>query len=111
MPEDGTVTLGHQSLLSNHFPKMALEVLLFGTDVLHRGDCRNFQLLALAMNFVMLSHVVTQGLRCSWGVNAHKEHAEDSAVQPGSRVTDLIRHLHITEWKTETPQKEKWFFF
>ena len=28
LPEDGTVILGHQSLLSDHFPKMASEVLL-----------------------------------------------------------------------------------
>lgn len=98
MPGNGTGTLGSWSLLSNPVLKMASEVLLHGTDTPHREVCG-------------LHRVVTWWVRSYLRVSVHKKHTEGSGVEPDSRVTDLIRYPNFTEGDTETPQKEKCFFF
>lgn len=98
MPGNGTGTLGSWSLLSNPVLKMVSEVLLHGTDTPHREVCG-------------LHQVVTWWVRRYLRVSVHKTHTEESGVEPDSRVTDLLRYPNFTEGDTETPQKEKCFFF
>lgn len=65
-----------------------------------------------AVDFIVWSHGGGGGgVKCYWRVNVQKKHTEESGVEPDSRVTDLIRYPDFTEGDTETPQKEKCFFF